>query len=184
MSRVVAASAWRARAACRGTDLDVWFEPGDSKDARALVQSLCVPCPVRQDCLDYALRVGCEDGWFGGLSARARRRIPRTGRVLTLVCDDCQCVFDYTIVSGGPYPARCRPCQVERDRYRKREYDEQNGRVKVPGSKPKMSIADGGHGRISKYVKKRCRCRACVVAAREQRARQRAAEALGDEDVA
>jgi WhiB family redox-sensing transcriptional regulator len=44
---------WRERAACCGTDLDVFFpERGQSAGP---ARQVCVRCPVRQPCLDYAL---------------------------------------------------------------------------------------------------------------------------------
>jgi hypothetical protein len=75
---------WAAQAACAGQPADVWFpERGGSA---ATAKSVCAHCPVRIECLDYALRWGIGHGVWGGLSMRERRRLsrrsPRPPRVL------------------------------------------------------------------------------------------------------
>lgn len=66
---------WRARAACRDTDPDVFFPPGGRAVGRALL--ICAGCPVREPCLDLALEAESEIprlryGVFGGLTPRER----------------------------------------------------------------------------------------------------------------
>ena len=65
------AARWRDQAACRGTDLDVFF-PGRGESAGPARQ-VCAQCPVRQACLDYALSHGITHGVWGGLAERERR---------------------------------------------------------------------------------------------------------------
>lgn len=57
---------WRDRAACRGASPDLFFSvlPADVKAAKAI----CAGCPVRQECLEFALHSGEEYGTWGGLS--------------------------------------------------------------------------------------------------------------------
>ena len=64
---------WRYRAACRGADLEVFF-PGRGQSAEHARQ-ICASCPVRQLCLDYALRHGIVHGIWGGLTDRDRRAL-------------------------------------------------------------------------------------------------------------
>jgi WhiB family transcriptional regulator, redox-sensing transcriptional regulator len=64
-------AAWRYRAACRGTDLELFF-PGRGESAEPARQ-ICARCPVRQPCLDYAISHGIVDGIWGGLTERDRR---------------------------------------------------------------------------------------------------------------
>ena len=64
-------AAWRYRAACRGTDLEVFF-PGRGESAESARQ-ICARCPVRQPCLDYAISHGIVGGIWGGLAERDRR---------------------------------------------------------------------------------------------------------------
>jgi WhiB family redox-sensing transcriptional regulator len=71
--------AWQQRGACRGADPNLFFpERGESvKEAKAV----CTGCPVREECLEYALENHEVLGIWGGLSGRERRQQRRTGRV-------------------------------------------------------------------------------------------------------
>jgi len=69
------ALAFMNQGACNGTDPALFF-PGrgeSTTDAKAI----CARCPVRQECLDYALDHTERFGIWGGLSERERRRIRR-----------------------------------------------------------------------------------------------------------
>ena len=72
------AARWRELAACRGTDLEVFF-PGRGKSAGPARQ-ICAACPVRQPCLDCAITNRITHGIWGGLSERERRAL-RSRRV-------------------------------------------------------------------------------------------------------
>ena len=65
------AARWRELAACRGTDLEVFF-PGRGESAGPARQA-CAVCPVRQPCLDYAITNRIAYGVWGGLTERERR---------------------------------------------------------------------------------------------------------------
>lgn len=64
---------WFVDAACLGADPELFFpERGESsREAKAV----CAGCPVRTECLEYALSENIIHGIFGGLSIRERRRI-------------------------------------------------------------------------------------------------------------
>ena len=67
---------WRQRAACRGTDLDVFFpERGETAGP---ARQVCARCQVRQPCLDYALSNRITHGIWGGLTERERRPLQST----------------------------------------------------------------------------------------------------------
>jgi WhiB family redox-sensing transcriptional regulator len=70
--------AWHQYGACRGADPNMFFpERGESvKEAKAV----CARCPVRAECLEYALENHEVVGIWGGLSARERRQLSRTRR--------------------------------------------------------------------------------------------------------
>jgi WhiB family transcriptional regulator, redox-sensing transcriptional regulator len=68
-----APAGWRDRAACRGTDLKVFF-PGRGEPAEP-ARRICAACPVRQPCLDYALSHVIVHGIWGGLTERDRRAL-------------------------------------------------------------------------------------------------------------
>lgn len=68
-------STWRARAACRGADTNLFFpERGEST---AAAKAVCAGCPVASECLDYALDTLEHHGIWGGLSERERRKVRR-----------------------------------------------------------------------------------------------------------
>lgn len=72
---------WRGRAACRRVDPDLFFPVGTSGPALAQVtraKRLCLACPVRRPCLDWALRNGIQFGIWGGLTEDERRVLRRT----------------------------------------------------------------------------------------------------------
>jgi len=65
---------WMARAACRGQGPSAFFvEPGESLQE---AQQCCASCPVRGECLDFAVSMdpGVR-GYWGGTSERQRRKL-------------------------------------------------------------------------------------------------------------
>jgi WhiB family transcriptional regulator, redox-sensing transcriptional regulator len=74
---------WRHRAACRDEDPELFFPvtdvgPGARQTAEA--KAVCARCPVREQCLRYALDNGLDHGIFGGTSERERRTLTRRAR--------------------------------------------------------------------------------------------------------
>jgi WhiB family redox-sensing transcriptional regulator len=74
---------WQYEAACRGEDTALFFAPNyfekrHQKDAReARAKAICARCPVRDACLDYALRIREPHGVWGGLNELERRQALR-----------------------------------------------------------------------------------------------------------
>lgn len=66
--------AWRADAACRGNTDDWYPAQGDSVTA-ARARKVCNGCPVRLDCLVYAIVTNEPFGIFGGCTERERRHL-------------------------------------------------------------------------------------------------------------
>ena len=66
---------WTADAACRDLDVDLFFPDSESDSGRAL--EICAVCPVREACLDFALRTRQHDGVWGGATETERKRIRR-----------------------------------------------------------------------------------------------------------
>jgi WhiB family transcriptional regulator, redox-sensing transcriptional regulator len=64
-------AAWRDEAACRGTDLALFFP--DRGESAGPARQICASCPVRRPCLDYAIGQGITSGIWGGLADRDRR---------------------------------------------------------------------------------------------------------------
>lgn len=70
--------AWSRFARCDSADPDLFFPP-DGADNR-LAKSICTSCPVRRQCLDYALETKQKYGIWGGMTEAQRRRIRRDAR--------------------------------------------------------------------------------------------------------
>ena len=69
---------WRADAACRNADPELFFPDGDVRFARVKTAKLiCRGCPVSATCLSWALASGQEAGIWGGLTEEERRRLHR-----------------------------------------------------------------------------------------------------------
>jgi WhiB family redox-sensing transcriptional regulator len=66
---------WQEDAACaHHREVDFFPARGESvRDAKAV----CACCPVRAQCLDFALRLKVAHGVWGGLSERERRSLRR-----------------------------------------------------------------------------------------------------------
>lgn len=74
---------WQSRAACRDEDPELFFPVSDmGPGARQAEQarSVCARCPVRAECLGYALDNGLDHGVFGGTTERERRQLIRRQR--------------------------------------------------------------------------------------------------------
>lgn len=66
---------WRDRAVCAQSDPEMWFpqKGGSTRSSK----TVCLSCPVRQECLDYALINDERFGVWGGFSERERRKLQR-----------------------------------------------------------------------------------------------------------
>ena len=69
---------WRDKAACRGSDPDIFY-PVNEDDADEAI-AICMACPVREPCLEYALVARERYGVWGGTTEKDRRRIWRKRR--------------------------------------------------------------------------------------------------------
>lgn len=68
---------WRNQAACSGSNNDLFFPVGDDEEVVAPAKAICAVCPVRDECLQYAIATNQTEGVWGGLSAPERRRLRR-----------------------------------------------------------------------------------------------------------
>jgi len=72
-------TAWMTEGKCREIPPAVFF-PNDGVGVE-VARRICADCPVKQPCLEYALRSRIDHGVWGGTSERERRRIARQRRV-------------------------------------------------------------------------------------------------------
>lgn len=63
---------WRARGSCSKVDPNLWFAVGALE--HKVAKRICRACPVRGECLSYAMDAPVDHGIWGGLTERERRR--------------------------------------------------------------------------------------------------------------
>jgi WhiB family redox-sensing transcriptional regulator len=71
---------WAARGACRHSDPELFFPVaarGPALRQLAKAKAVCQRCPVRVQCLEYALQSGQRFGVWGGASEEERRLMRR-----------------------------------------------------------------------------------------------------------
>jgi WhiB family redox-sensing transcriptional regulator len=68
-------SNWRRRATCRGMDPEVFYPETPEQDEIALL--VCAACPVREACLEDAMRRNETLGTVGGMTWQQRRSYRR-----------------------------------------------------------------------------------------------------------
>ena len=73
LTNIITPPEWAADALCAQTDPELFFPErgGATWEARRV----CAGCPVRAECLDYALLHDERFGIWGGESERSRRRL-------------------------------------------------------------------------------------------------------------
>lgn len=69
---------WQDNAACRGLDLMLFFGPDGERQAEReyreyVAKEVCAGCPVRRDCLDYAVERPEAYGTWGNLGEEERK---------------------------------------------------------------------------------------------------------------
>lgn len=72
--------AWRALAACRDSAPDLFFPIGATGlaiDQIEAARDVCLGCPVRRECLEFALETNQEAGVWGGTTEDERRLMRR-----------------------------------------------------------------------------------------------------------
>jgi WhiB family redox-sensing transcriptional regulator len=71
---------WRSDAACRSADPELFFPIsafGQALEQVAEAKAICARCPVRRQCLAFALRTRQAHGIWGGLTEEERDFIRR-----------------------------------------------------------------------------------------------------------
>jgi WhiB family transcriptional regulator, redox-sensing transcriptional regulator len=71
---------WEARGACRHSDPELFFPVaarGPALRQLAKAKRVCQDCPVRVQCLEYALQSGQSFGVWGGATEEERRLLRR-----------------------------------------------------------------------------------------------------------
>lgn len=66
---------WQEQAACRGLDPDLFIHYRGAHYAHKAASQICARCPVREKCLEFALKDSQMVGTWAGTTARQRQRI-------------------------------------------------------------------------------------------------------------
>jgi len=69
---------WMEKASCRGVDTDIFMPSGRGPFdpvKKELALSYCNTCPVKAECVEYALSFDITVGIYGGLTQNDRRRL-------------------------------------------------------------------------------------------------------------
>ena len=72
--------AWRDHAACRSSHPELFFPIGSTGDAleeTEAAKAICRACPVRRDCLAFAVETNQDSGVWGGMAEDERRKLRR-----------------------------------------------------------------------------------------------------------
>ena len=72
------AYSWQTEASCRGVDAELFF-PATEDDAMP-AKAICDSCPVRLECLAFALERNEKFGVWGGLTEKERARLSPAAR--------------------------------------------------------------------------------------------------------
>lgn len=74
---------WTREAACIGADYHVFFaeKSGQAAIQVAAAKAICARCPVRPECLAYALKNRIRHGVWGGTSEGEREQLRRQMRL-------------------------------------------------------------------------------------------------------
>jgi WhiB family transcriptional regulator, redox-sensing transcriptional regulator len=73
-------ASWAAQGSCQHSDPELFFPvsaSGPSAGQVAKAKAVCIRCPVRTECLEFALESGQDFGVWGGVSEGERRSMRR-----------------------------------------------------------------------------------------------------------
>lgn len=106
-------SDWKKDAVCATVDPELFYPEPYEHGKRAQAKAICAVCPVKVECLEYALDVGDKFGIMGGLTNLERETIRGTsaGRRRTK-CKNGH-PFEGNAVKMGVRWV-CQPCKEER----------------------------------------------------------------------
>lgn len=83
LASLEAEARWQDRAACKGMDPILFFGPEnpesvkEKRDREDAAKVICHTCPVKHDCLEYALEAREAYGIWGGLTELERKALLR-----------------------------------------------------------------------------------------------------------
>lgn len=112
---------WMDGALCAGADTELFFS--DNPTDIAAAKSICSVCPVRSQCLRYALERPQLDGVWGGATRVERAEMRRTRRVTVRTAKACGPMEGTSAGYKRHHRAKERPCEACRDAYNRDRAD-------------------------------------------------------------
>lgn len=83
-------SEWTRRAACRDTFSEEWFPANEKGSIPDRIKQLCAGCPVRIECLRYAIGTDSKGIWAGTNTAQRAALMRNRSRAKCPVCSLAQ----------------------------------------------------------------------------------------------
>lgn len=80
---------WMENAACKARGTALWFPSHGNETAGDKAKAICRACEVRDDCLDFALRIPDLTGIWGATDHAERRRLRRARVRKLATCGQC-----------------------------------------------------------------------------------------------
>ena len=115
---------WRDDAACLGADPDLFFPPPGPYGAEE-AKAICQGCPVRAECLDYAVTTAQKYGIWGGTNEQERRQIRKQRGLIVRPEPACGTIAGYRRHQNRNQPT-CTECKAAMARYQARRKRQQN----------------------------------------------------------
>lgn len=107
---------WQQAGSCRRLPRTEWFP--ESASAQRALTKICMSCPVRKQCLTWALETGEHSGVWGGLTERELRKTAaltpqgtRRARPGSKLC--CPWCYDNDLSMVAEERVRCATCGFE-----------------------------------------------------------------------
>lgn len=101
--------AWMAQANCVGMDTEMFF-PGRGAHPAPEAREACASCPVKAECLEYAI---AEDlyGYWGGTGGTKRMRVLKPKPDPTICVNGHKWTDETLYVDPNTGRRRCRECR-------------------------------------------------------------------------
>lgn len=103
---------WHTEAACRGLNPDLFYGEFNRR-LTADAKAVCATCPVRQECLDWAVTTVETHGIWGGMSPKERSGLRRRQPAVH---------GTRSRYMSGTNPCRCDACRAANNEYKKARY--------------------------------------------------------------
>lgn len=163
---------WRRLAKCAALDPDAPFVNEDTPEERAFIREACNQCPVRTECLEWALQFD-DPGVIGGLN-RSQRRAEQRRRKQAATFSTDRCGTDAGYFRHRRLPEKaCDACRIAHNAATAEKHVERKRakRARLAAAERLPPSDTGACGTQAGYQRHHTRqqrpCDACRAASRE-----------------